>query len=133
PGRFSFRVIDRSGTTRWIESTATPFPAEDGERHVLVVSRDVSAARELEHSLRESRERFQVIAENAYDMIVEYDSQWKLRYANDRAHAVFGIGQSDLESRLDTDFDWVHPDNRDRIKANFERVTRGELDVVDAT
>ncbi|TMA33580.1 MAG: PAS domain S-box protein [Deltaproteobacteria bacterium] len=133
PERVTFRVIDLAGATRWIESTITPFPAEDGERHVLVVSRDVSQARELEHRLRESRERFQLIAENAYDMIVEYDSDWKLRYANDRAHAVFGIGQSDFESRLDTDFGWVHPDNRNRIKANFERVTSGELDVVDAT
>src|SRR5439155_435604 len=78
PERVTFRVIDLAGATRWIESTITPFPAEDGERHVLVVSRDVSQARELEHRLRESRERFQLIAENAYDMIVEYDSDWKL-------------------------------------------------------
>jgi PAS domain S-box-containing protein len=129
----SFRVHNLAGELRWVESTLTPFTAADGERHVLVVSRDVTDSRRIERQLRESRERFQVIAENAYDMIVEYDSEWKLRYANDRARAVFGIGQSDFESRLDSRFDWIHPDNRDRIKANFELVSTGEVDVVDAT
>jgi two-component system cell cycle sensor histidine kinase/response regulator CckA len=133
PQRAAFRVAVNAGETRWIESTITPFPAEDGDRHVLVVSRDVTTRRELEHNLRESRERFQVIAENVYDMIVEYDSEWKMRYANDLAHAVFGIGESDFASRLDTDFGWVHPDNRARVKANFDRVSAGKVDVVDAT
>ena len=87
PGRRS------AGATRWIESTITPFPAEDGERHVLVVSRDVTERRELEQRLRESRERFQLIAENAYDMIVEYDSEWRLQYSNDQVRAVLGFGE----------------------------------------
>jgi PAS domain S-box-containing protein len=129
----SFRVHNLTGELRWVESTLTPFAAADGERHVLVVSRDVTEGRRIERELRESRERFQVIAENAYDMIVEYDSEWKLRYANDRAHAVFGIAEPDFASRLDTNFDYVHPDNRARIKANFQLVNSGELDVVDAT
>jgi PAS domain S-box-containing protein len=129
----SFRVHNLTGELRWVESTLTPFPAEDGERHVLIVSRDVTEPRQMARQLRESRERFQVIAENAYDMIVEYGSDWKLRYANERAAAVFGIGEIDFQSRLDTNFDFVHPDNRARIESNFERLSTGELDVVDAT
>jgi len=132
-GSLSFRVHNLAGELRWVESTLTPFTAADGERHVLVVSRDVTDGRRTARQLRESRERFQVIAENAYDMIVEYDSEWTLRYANDRAHAVFGISEIDFTSRLDTDFGYIHPENRARIKANFERVSSGEVDVVDAT
>jgi two-component system, cell cycle sensor histidine kinase and response regulator CckA len=133
PSSISFRVHNLTGELRWVESTLTPFEAADGKRHVLVVSRDVSDGRRIERELRESRERFQVIAENAYDMITEYDSNWRLRYANDRARVVFGIGETHFQSTLDTDFEYVHPDHRPRIKANFERLSSGEVDVVDAT
>ena len=117
----SFRVIDAGGATRWIESTITPFPAEDGERHVLVVSRDVSQSRELEHRLRETRERFQLIAENAYDMITEYDSQWRLQYANDQVRAVLGFGEGSPAFDAST----VHPDDRERVRAMFAGVISG--------
>ena len=133
PGSISFRVHNLAGELRWVESTLTPLTAADGERHVLVVSRDVTDPRGMERQLRESRERFQLIAENAYDMILEYDAEWKLCYANDRARAGFGISESDFESGLDSRFEWIHPDNRARIMANFARVSSGEVDVVDAT
>jgi PAS domain S-box-containing protein len=77
PASIAFRVHNLAGEMRWVESTLTPFPAEDGERHVLVVSRDVTDPRRMERELRESRERFQLITENAYDMIVEYDSEFR--------------------------------------------------------
>ena len=93
-GSIAFRVRNLAGELRWVESTLTPFPAEDGERHVLVVSRDVTEGRRMERQLRESRERFQLIAENAYDMIVEYDSQWRMQYANDRVREVLGLGDA---------------------------------------
>ncbi|HKA15578.1 MAG TPA: PAS domain S-box protein, partial [Myxococcota bacterium] len=123
--RAAFRVIDTSGATRWIESTITPFPAENGERHVLVVSRDVSDAREMEHRLRESRERFQLIAENAYDMITEYDSQWRLQYANDRVRAVLGFGDG---SPPPLDASIVHPEDLERVRAMFAGVISGRED-----
>jgi PAS domain S-box-containing protein len=121
PERLSFRVQDLAGATRWIESTITPFLAEDGERHVLVVSRDVSQARELEQRLRESRERFQLIAENAYDMIAEYDSNWRLQYANDQVRAVLGFGEGSPPFDTST----VHPADLERVIAMFAGVING--------
>src|SRR5262245_40441905 len=88
----SFRVHNLTGEQRWIDSTLTPFPAEDGERHVLVVSRDVTDARQMARELAESQERFRLIAENANDMITEFDHQWRVRYRNDQVRAVLGFG-----------------------------------------
>jgi len=127
--RVTFRVRDRDGSTRWIESTLTPFLAEDGERHVLVVSRDATEARLGEQQLRESRERFQLIAENAYDMIVEYDSEWRLQYVNDRVQRVLGFG--DANSEFDSDM--VHPDDRERVAAMFTSVREGRAESAHST
>src|SRR5258706_3792701 len=120
--RASFRVTDASGATRWVEATLTPVLAEDGERHVLVVSRDVSEARELEQNVRESRERFQLIAENAYDMISEYDSRWQLKYANDQVRVLLGLSAASPAFDAST----VHPDDLERVTAMFAGVIRGE-------
>jgi PAS domain S-box-containing protein len=128
-GRVTFRVRDLDGSTRWVESTLTPFPAEDGKRHVLVVSRDVTEARLVEQRLRESRERFQLIAENAYDMIIEYDSQWRLQYANDRVQRVLGFG--DRQREFDAGF--VHPEDRERVAAMFASVRDGRAESAHST
>jgi PAS domain S-box-containing protein len=117
----SFRVHNLAGELRWIESTLTPFAAADGERHVLVVSRDVTDGRRMESQLRESRERFQLIAENAYDMISEYDSRWRLKYRNDRVRDVLGV--ADASPPFDSS--WVHPDDFERVKAMFAGVISG--------
>ncbi len=128
-GRVTFRVRDREGSTRWIDSTLTPFPAEDGERHVLVVSRDATEARLVEQQLRESRERFQLIAKNAYDMIMEYDTQWRLQYANDRVQSVLGFG--DGEREFDADF--VHPDDLERVTEIVRSVREGRAECAYST
>ncbi|MGH7337153.1 MAG: PAS domain S-box protein, partial [Myxococcota bacterium] len=120
------------GELRWIESTLTPFAAADGERHVLVVSRDVTDGHRMELQLRESRERFQLIAENAYDMIVEYDSEFRLQYSNDRVRQVLGLEvRSDYQ--LDFEFGNVHPDDRARVAATLARVREGGEESADAT
>jgi PAS domain S-box-containing protein len=127
----AFRVHNLAGEMRWVESTVTPFPAEDGERHVLVVSRDVTEGRRIERQLQESRERFQLIAENAYDMIIDYDSQWRMQYANDRVREVLKV--SNRELKVELDLDYVHPDDRTQFSALIERLGSGERDSVDAT
>jgi two-component system, cell cycle sensor histidine kinase and response regulator CckA len=133
PSRCSFRVRNLAGETRWTEATLTPTVAEDGERHVLVVSRDVTQAYQTSRELRDNRARFQLIAENAYDMIVEYDSQWRMVYSNDRVRAVLGIDQGNLDYQLDLEFNHVHPDDRAQVKEKIAAALGGGADSVNAT
>ena len=119
--RLSFRVYNLAGEMRWIESTLTPFPSEDGERHILVVSRDVSQLHELEQRVRESHERFKLIAENAYDMIAEYDSEFRRQYSNEQVRAVLGFEEGSPPFNVS----FVHPDDLERVKAMFVGVLSG--------
>jgi len=127
--RFDFRVVDPDTALRWVEVTVTPFESEDGERHVLVVSRDVTRERTTELALRASRERFQLIAENAYDMIAEYDESGRACYANGRVRAVLGFDRDRLrESRS-----LVHPDDSGRVDEVVAEVRSGRRDSAFAT
>jgi PAS domain S-box-containing protein len=133
PSRIAFRIQHPDGEIRWAEATLTPFASEDGERHVLVVSRDTTEAHRTEQQLRESRERFQMIAENAYDMIVEYDSQWRMQYSNGRVRAVLGIEEKGLDYQLDLEFNHVHPDDRAHVRETIARTLGGGAGSVNAT
>jgi PAS domain S-box-containing protein len=113
--RIAFRVRD-GDATRWVECTLTPMGDEPGTRRVLVVSRDVTVVKETEARLRGSRERFRLIAENAYDMIAELDANGQVLYVNTQVARVMGTDDGhDLTSIQ------VHPDDLPRVKAALER------------
>jgi len=123
----SFRVCDEERGTIWVESTLSPFEAESGERHVLVASRDVTEARQLEQTLRESQERLRLIAENAYDMILEIDEDGNLLYANDRVEDTVGLSGQQL---LTVE---VHPEDCEERTRAFAAVFAGEQTTSAAT
>ena len=125
----SFRVHNLAGELRWVDSTLTPFTADDGERHVLVVSRDVTESRRIERQLHESRERFRLIAENAYDMIAEYDSEFRRQYSNEQVRSVLGF--NDGAPPFDATF--VHPDDLERVMAMFSGVMSGREESMHST
>jgi PAS domain S-box-containing protein len=117
--RLAFRMMD-GDAPRWVECTVTPMGEDPGTRRALVVSRDITEVKEVEARLRESRERFRLIAENAYDMIAELDADGRVLYVNAQVGRVLGTPEG---------IDWatirVHPDDLARVQAAFER-TREE-------
>jgi two-component system cell cycle sensor histidine kinase/response regulator CckA len=121
PRQMSCRIFDR-GRTRWLDSTANAFVAEDGRAHVVVVSRDVTAQRETEAALRESEGRYRMLAEHAPDMIVEHDETGRIVYANARALSFAGWTFEQLQQMpLDG---WAHPDDLEACASAFGSVLR---------
>jgi PAS domain S-box-containing protein len=89
--RATFRTRDPQGRIRWIECTGTPVTTPEGETRALLLSREVTEQKETEARLEASRERFQSIAENAYDMIVEHDEHGNVLFANDETLRNLGL------------------------------------------
>jgi PAS domain S-box-containing protein len=119
----TFRVFELCGEMRWLETTLTPFTAENDERHALIVSRDVTESRRMEQNHRETRERFRRVAENGFDMIAEHDAAGRLLYCNHRVWQVLGF--DGVEHRGIAPSDLLHPDDRERVAKAFGRVRDG--------
>lgn len=69
---------------------------------VLIMVRDMTERRQTELALRESEERYRTLAEAAQDMIFMVGPDFRVRYANSSAHAVFRARADRLEGmRLD--------------------------------
>jgi PAS domain S-box-containing protein len=121
--RASFRVVTGDGRTRWVECTGTPIEGEDGEPHVLFLTRDVTRQKEVEANLLARSERFQHIAENAYDMIAELDERGRVLFANEEIARKLSIG-GDGDWR-ETPGRMVHPDDRAMVAAAFREACVG--------
>jgi PAS domain S-box-containing protein len=127
-GEHQVRAVLRSlrddGEARWLECTGTSYRTADGERRAIVLSRDISESRAIQARLRASRARFRLIAENAYDMIVELDARGRVVYANPRVSQVLGAA-SDSEWRGRDEARLVHPDDAEQLREAFEAALAG--------
>jgi two-component system cell cycle sensor histidine kinase/response regulator CckA len=121
--RTAYRVLGPDGKTRWLESLAVRFTDAQGERRVVSVTRNVTRQREIEAALRESEERYRMLADHAPDMIVEHDHTGRIVYANRRTLEFMGYDLEELGALALGE--WAHPDD-------FEACARGFREVMEA-
>lgn len=85
--------------------------------------RDVTEHRRAEEQLRESEERFRLIAENVGDLVALIDTEGRRIYNSPSYRTVFR--NDEIQPGSDS-FKEIHPDDRERIKAIFrETVATG--------
>ncbi len=79
-------------------------------------SRALRIAAQMTKDLRETEERFRLIAENASDLIALIDPQGRRVYVNPAYDTLFG----DHKAMVGTDsFEDVHPEDRERVRKSF--------------
>ncbi|MCH1627646.1 PAS domain S-box protein [Fredinandcohnia quinoae] len=117
------KYVSLTGDTIYAETTSAPI-IEQGQASLVLMFRDVTTKRRAEKALRESEERFRIIAEHSMDIIKILNSKGKVIYVSPSIEGVLGypvrnvIGKSYLEM--------IHPDdiNKASKKFNTMLVTR---------
>jgi PAS domain S-box-containing protein len=91
--------------------------------HFLSRSRGqaLALAEQMTEDLRESEERFRLIAENASDLITVVDPQGRRVYANPAFGKLFGSVQAVIG--IDA-FQDIHPEGRERVRQSFFETVR---------
>jgi two-component system cell cycle sensor histidine kinase/response regulator CckA len=118
--RAAYRVQAAAGKMLWLESLAVRFTDAQGERRVVSVTRNVTRQREVEAALRESEERYRMLADHAPDMIVEHDHTGRIIYANRRTLDFMGYDLAELGA-LGLG-EWTHPEDREECERGFREV-----------
>jgi PAS domain S-box-containing protein len=108
----AYRFRHADGTWHWFESQTTPYRTSSGELRKVVVSRDVTERIQAEAELRESEERYRLLADSTRDMIVEMDEEGRIVYASPGTEEVLGHPPETLVGT--TAFTLAHPDDIER-------------------
>ncbi|MBA2443323.1 MAG: PAS domain S-box protein [Rubrobacter sp.] len=85
----------KDGTTFPVEVRLGPFEAEE-RRLVLASVRDVTERKRSEEALRDSEERYRVVAETASDAIIVIDEGGRISFVNGAAESTFGYSGEEM-------------------------------------
>ena len=121
-----YRMQRPDGTVRWIEDRS--FPVHDGEGRlirVVGVAKDVTAAKEAEFRLRESEERFRIVAQTTTDVVWDWNLRDDTIRWNDGLKLRFGHEFGPVTTSAMWS-DHIHIDDRERVVAGIHAVIDGK-------
>ena len=102
---------------------ATPLLSKDGAiTEVMVVAANITEQERAQAALRESEERFRLLAEVTNDAIWDWDLITNLLWWNEGFETLFGYSRADIEKTIDSWYNRVHPAERGRVISGLHRV-----------
>ena len=108
----------------WVMISGEPVYSATGEfEGYRGVGSDISAAKRAEQIVRETGERYKLLAEFSSDMISRFDDQGTFTYASPASNALFGCSPESLIGRSIDEL--VHPEERDDMRQLFTSVVSG--------
>ena len=109
------RLVRPDGSERLTQSTGRCLIDGDGVPIALFgVFQDITDKHAADQRLRESEERFRLLASNATDIVTECDLSGRFRYVSPAVTSVTGYAADEVVGKFALDF--AHPDDRDRVE-----------------
>lgn len=120
PFDYEYRIYRPDGELRWVWDRGFPIREPNGEviKYVGVVH-DVTKRKQAEFALRHSQDQFRLIAENTTDLISVLDKEGNRLYDSPSYRDI--LGDPELLSGRNA-FEFVHPDDFERIQAVFRTI-----------
>jgi len=117
-------MVAQSGAVFGVDLQGAVQRAPDGAVTVQYVARDTAARRRIEEALRHSETRFRLMAKNLAEMVLAYDMDRRLTFANEAAQTLTGYSTAELEQAQF--ICWIHPDDRDRMLGHWNKLFEGK-------
>ena len=115
-GTLEFEIVGFKGTRRWLETHAVPLRSPRGDVHsVLGITRDITTRKQAERALRESEERLQLVSRATNDAVWDWDFESDELWWGEAFHALFGYAGHEVEPRIESWHNRIHPDDRERV------------------
>jgi len=111
-------VFCKDGSTKWTETSFTVIGDEQGKFNgVMGISRDITERRRAEKALIESETKYRSLIETSSSGVAVADETGVLTMVNDRLCQIYGYSRDEVMGRQF--FDFIHPDDKDRIANDF--------------
>ncbi len=132
PLQFEEQVVTADGLRHFI-SAKFPLHDDSGRPYaVCSIATDITERKQAEEALQESEGRLRRITEATQDVLWEIDPRTGRLWWSERARPLFGFQAAEYEIDLEDWYDRIHPEDVDRVKAQFEQFLRnGSSDWID--
>jgi diguanylate cyclase (GGDEF)-like protein/PAS domain S-box-containing protein len=105
PYELEFRIVTRSGETRWIGHVCQPVYGSDGAwLGQRASNRDITAQKQAEQELVASRALLQGVLNHAPLFIFAKDMEGRITLANPQLERLFQVGRGEMLGKTDYDF-----------------------------
>ena len=98
------------------------YPSDTG---LAVYMRDITPQKLTEDALRQSEERFRIVARVTSDAIWDLDLRTDTLWFGANLHELFGYTPDAFEASLALWMERIHPDDRQRVAAGFDHALHG--------
>jgi PAS domain S-box-containing protein len=116
-GARELRLLHEDGSWHWFDARVTTYNSREGEWRALVIARDITKQRRAQEELRDSEERYRVIAETSGELIAEMDSEARVLFISPVVRQLLGFTPEEITGT--TPVIRVHPDDIQRCVDAF--------------
>ncbi|MGF1459645.1 MAG: PAS domain S-box protein [Leptolyngbyaceae cyanobacterium] len=115
--QIDYRLLLPDGTVRWLRDRGFLIFDDDGAPIKMAgIASDITSSKEAEVSLRQSEERFRLLAENLEDVVWLHDQHTAtFSYLNSAVETVWQVSRSALLENPLLIQERIHPEDRDRV------------------
>jgi PAS domain S-box-containing protein len=116
----------KAGEKLWVDMQMAPFRAPTGKAtHIVIVSREISARKRAEAELKESTERFRIVAQATVDVVWDWDLKTDMIWWGDGMRVRFGYRYDDKPQIGESWVQHIHPDDSDRVVTGIHAAIDG--------
>lgn len=118
----SYRIKSSKNEWRWIETILTNLIEDPAVNGIVANLRDITEFVMQEKQLKESLQRYVIVAKATSDTITDYDIVNDKLVYNEGMQTMFGYDPLDVLNNRDWWDEKLHPDDRERVRAKTREV-----------
>lgn len=116
-----FRIVLADGSTRWLASKATVLRYNHNQAvQMLGISMDITKSKLAEENLRQSEERFHILARATKEAIRDWNLIDNQMWWNDNLYLVYGYSPEQVDSEPNWWYEHIHPEDRAKIISEIQ-------------
>ena len=124
PEKYSYRIITRDGSIKWVEVTGVRFDWR-GKSATLNFFTDISERKRTENALREAEAKYRDLVENINDVIYSIDKNGLMTYISPAIESIVGYSPSEIIGKPLIEF--IYKEDLTRMRKRFEETLSGHI------